>query len=234
MSRIGTAVALALTFCLAASALAQPSAPERPARWQTIPGGDAHGDYLRVTRPAHGGTLGGRRTVERVTPTTGYTTGGETVIVVSGSEPEEQRTVSVHLPYGARLDLEAGQTVEVALDTRPLGLGWAHEVSIARDGRTVVLSTGASRSHGVSVRRGPEQHDASGSAHRHLYGLEVSMARHRYAIDPGVVHAIDERTIVSGAETTYDAPRPPDAFDERTLVLVRLAAIPPLPPGADS
>ena len=44
-------------------------------RWQTIAGGDASGDYVSVDRPVASGTLGGARTVERLTRTTGYTTG---------------------------------------------------------------------------------------------------------------------------------------------------------------
>lgn len=226
-------LALALMLSLAPLAAAQPSSSEHPPRWQTIPGGDAQGDHLHVTRPVHDGSLRGARTVERVTPAAGSTTGSETVIVLSGSEPESQRTVSVHLPYGARIDLAAGQAVEVELDTHPLGLGWVHEVWIARDGRAVVLATGSARSHGVGVRRGAESSRAFGDR-RHLFGLELTIARHRYTLEPGELYQLDEHTLVAGAETTYDSPRPPDAFDERTLVLVRLAPMAPLPPGADS
>lgn len=235
MRRALLAISTFLLFTLAMGTLgrAQPAASEAPARWQTILGGDAQGDYVRVTRPVDEGTLRGRRTVERVTPRVGVTTGGETAIVLSGSEPEAQRTVSVHLPYGARLDLAAGESVEVELASRRAGLGAVHEVRIARGGSAVVLATSAARSSGVSVRRGAEARDPSHPG-QHRYGLEVTIARHRYALEPGRLYQIDERTIALGGETTYDAPRPPDAIDERTFTLVRLAPTAPLPPGADS
>jgi hypothetical protein len=219
------ALAITLTFG-AASAAAQ------SARWQTVTGGDPQGDYVTVDRPVHEGTLSGARTVERIARTTGYTTGSITTIVVSGTEAEGARTITVHLPYGAELDLAQGDAVNVSVSSHLLGLGSVHEVRIARGTSIVVLQTSAARGRGVTVTRGAEVvHDGT----RRQFAVEVAIGGHRATLRPGEL-SLGASMLMSGNDTIYEGGvRPPDAFDSRVVTAVRIRPLPPpLPPAATS
>lgn len=216
-------MALGLVFALAASASAQ------TARWSTVHGGQASGDTLMIERGVHEGTLRGARTVERLDRTTGYTTGGMTTLVLSGTESEDARTIRIHLPYGAVLDLAQGDHVDVEASSRRMGLGSVHDVRITRGSTLVVLSTSAAHPpRGVTIARGaPIAPDGS----RRRFGLQVGIARHAYTLVPQQLAYADDM-LLSGSETIYEGTRPPDAFDQRILMAVRIQPMPP--PSADS
>lgn len=228
IARAGWALATMLALGVASPVAAQ-AAP-----WHTAAGGDPSGDYLSVDRPVHEGSLSGDRVVEHLTRTTGYTTGSLTTIVVSGGEPADARTVRVHLPYGATIDLAEGQTVSVALSSHRLGLGSVHEVRIARGSTLIVLATSAERSTGVTVRRGAAE-PGDGSS-RHGYALNVTVDGMTATVRPGHLSLLTAAsTLMSGGEVVYEGGvRPPDAFDSRTFMAVRIAAMPPQLPTATS
>lgn len=204
-------------------------ASAQTARWATVSGGDPSGDHVLIERGEDEGTLSGARTVDRVDRTTGYTTGGMTTIVLSGSEREAARTIRVHLPYGAILDLAQGDRVSVQASSRRVGLGAVHDVRLMRGSTLVLLSTSAAHPpRGITITRGAEL-PPNGS--RRQFGLSVSIAHHDYTLVPQQL-AFADSMLLSGSDTIYDGARPPDAFDQRILVAVRIQ--PPVPAGADS
>ncbi len=199
------------------------------ARWSTVHGGDSSGDTLMIERGVHEGTLRGARTVERLDRTTGYTTGGMTTIVLSGDESEAGRTIRVHLPYGAVLDLAQGDHVSVEASSRLMGLGAVHDVRITRGSTLVVLSTSAAHPpRGITITRGSL---VTGSASPRQFGLQVAIARHAYTLVPQQLAYADDM-LLSGSETVYGSVRPPDAFEQRIVMAVRIQPLPP--PSADS
>jgi hypothetical protein len=221
-----TTVVSAFLFlsAIASTAVAQST------RWASIPGGDTSGEYLSVERGAPEGTLSGTRTIASLTRTTGYTTGSTTTIVLSGSEPESARTIRVHLPYGAALDLAQGDRVEVELASRLMGLGSVHDVRIVRDGTLVLLQTSArTPPHGITIARGTE---APRTGSRRSFGLEVHIDGHAASIAPSQLAWIASASLVcGGSDVIYDGPRPPDAFDQRILVAARVQRMAPAPTG---
>jgi hypothetical protein len=230
MRTLTLALALLFSFSLGASAAMAQAAP-----WQTAPGGDPTGDYVSVSRPVPSGTLGGARTVERLTRTTGYTTGSLTTIVLSGSESEDARTITVHLPYGATLDLAQGDAVSVAASSVLLGLGTRHEVRLSRGATLVLLLTSMSQAGGVTIARGAEV-GSPGSQPRQ-FALDVVVDGQHATVRPSQLTLLPTaQLLLSGSEIVYEGGvRPPDAFDTRSVTIVRLAPLPPAqPPTATS
>lgn len=208
-------IAMGLTFALAASASAQ------AALWQTPEGGDAGGNYVRVELTEHEAELRGTRRVERIDAPSGYTTGTLARIVFSGSEPEARRTLRVHLPYGARLDLAAGDEVEVNATSRRLGLGTRQEALVTRRGQIVLLTTARERVNGIRVTRGAE---IARTGSRRQWGLRVSIGARQVETMPGQLYVTSDSMLVMGQEIAYEGRRPPDAFDQRILTIVRISA----------
>jgi hypothetical protein len=209
--------ACALVMMMAAPAMAQGT------RWQTVAGGDPSGDYVSVERPIHEGALAGARTIERLVRTTGYTTGGTTTIVLSGTEAEEARTIQVHLPYGAELELAQGDAVQVSMSSHRVGLGSVHEVRVMRGASIVVLQTSVARSDGVTITRGAE---VAHSGSRRQFAVDVAIAGQHATLRPGQLTSSGP-LLLSGNDTIYDGTRPPDLFDARVVTAVRVRPLPP-------
>jgi hypothetical protein len=204
------------------------------ARWRTVAGGDPSGDYVSVERPVHDGALSGDRTVERLTRATGYTTGSLTTIVVSGSEAEDARTIRVHLPYGAALDLQNGEHVHVTMHSHLLGLGSVHEVLITRGSTIVVAQTSApTPPAGITIARGAEQ-PPNGS--RRTFALDVRVAGVAATVTPSQLAWLGGASLLAwGSDIVYEGGvRPPDAFDQRFLVVARIQPIAPAMPAVSS
>jgi hypothetical protein len=66
------------------------SASAQSTTWQTVQGGDASGDYVRVELRAREGEIRGTRRVASIVAPSGYTTGTSATIVFEGTEPEER------------------------------------------------------------------------------------------------------------------------------------------------
>ena len=216
-TRLGLTV-VALVLSIAGGASAQQAWPSTP--WRTVPGGDASGDRIHLELLEPTGSLTGTRRVERIDAPSGYTTGTTATIVLEGTEPERARSLRVHLPYGAVLDLAAGEVVDVTAHARRVGLGSRHEIVITRGGELVLLTTSTPRAGGVSVARGAESpRDRS----RRLFGLRVTIAGRTLDLAPSqLAHLAERALLVQGAEVVYDGTRPPDAFDSRTVTIVRI------------
>lgn len=217
-TRLGLTV-VALVLSIAGGASAQRAWPITP--WQTVSGGDASGDrvHLELVEPA--GSLTGTRRVERIDAPSGYTTGTTATIVLEGTEPERARSLRVHLPYGAALDLAAGEIVEVTAHARLVGLGSRHEIVITRGGELVLLTTSTPRAGGVAVARGAE---SSRDGTRREYGLQVTIAGRTLRTAPReLLHLAERSLLVQGGEVVYEGSvRPPDAFDSRIVTIVRI------------
>jgi hypothetical protein len=190
-------------------------------RWQTPAGGDASGNYLVVELAAREGSLRGDRLVERVDMRGGYTTGSGTAVVLAGAEPEEQRTIRVHLPYGAALDLAAGQRVHVDASARLRGRGSVFEVLVTR-GRDLVLLATSRGAGGVSVARDAE---ASHQGSRRTFALRATLAGRTAVVDAHDLAYLTPTLLAGGQETVYEGARPPDAFDSRLLTAVRIRPV---------
>jgi hypothetical protein len=207
-------IALGVWLGLVSGALAQAT------RWQTAPGGDASGDYVSVQLTRHEGHLGGDRSVERITAPGGYTTGSSATVLLSGAEPEEERSLRVHLPYGTALDLAVGDAVHVEARASRVGLGSRHEVLLTRGEDIVLLTTGRASAGGVRLSRGAEL-PREGSARR--FGVRATIAGQTLALVPGELGFLSSSSaLVSGSEQIYEGTRPPDAFDQRTFTFVRI------------
>ncbi len=221
LARFGLALAISM-------ALGVGSASAQAARWTTVAGGESSGDWVSVDRPVHDGALRGDRTVERLTRTTGYTTGGMTTIVLSGSEAEDARTIRVHLPYGAALDLAQGDAVSVTMSSHRLGLGSIHEVRVLRGTTLVLLSTSAARADGVTIRRGAAIPPTSTSGSRRQFAVDVTIDGHAATLRPSELSFLAAPSLlVSGSDTIYEGVRPPDAFDQRIVTAVRIQPLAP-------
>lgn len=216
MTRISlvSAIVIALATFGSMGASAQTAAT-----WQTPAGGDASGNFLSVSLAQRQSTLRGTRRVERIDAPSGYTTGTLATVVLEGSEPEARRSIRVHLPYGAVLDLAAGDTVEVEARSERLGLGTREEVLVTRGGEIVILTTSRDRA-GVSFERGAL---ASRDGSRRSFAVRATIGGRTLEVRPGeLAHVADRHLLVMGSETVYEGVRPPDAFDSRTLTVVRI------------
>ncbi len=219
MQTRGTALGITMLIggLVASSASAQSGAGSL---WHTQPGGDASGDRISVELGQREGALHGTRRVERIDAPSGYTTGTLATVVLAGSEPEDRRSIRVHLPYGASLDLAAGDVVDVDATSRRLGLGTAQEVRITRHGELILLTTSRDRVGDIRVARDAEL-PREGSRRR--WALRVTVGRTQVRVAQGeLVHLRDRSLLVQGHDIAYEGVRPPDAFDSRTVTVVRI------------
>jgi hypothetical protein len=215
----GTWLVIVGWLAFAASASAQ---PQVAASWTTVAGGDRTGDYVRIELGQEVGELRGERRVEGIHARSGYTTGTLARVVLSGSEPEANRTLRVHLPYGANLDLAAGDRVQVSATARRRGLGSVHEVRLTRRGQIVLLTTSRETIADVRVARGAE---VSRPGAGRQWGLRIHVGRTDVETVPGGLFVTPDALLVMGSEVAYEGVRPPDAFDQRIVTIVRIAPI---------
>lgn len=217
-ARLGMVLLVLVTSIAGASA--QPASTWPHTLWQTAPGGDASGDRISAALVERTGDLTGTRRVERIDAPSGYTTGTTATIVLEGAEAEPARSIRVHLPYGAVLDLAAGDRVDVRAHATRLGLGTRQDIVVTRGGELILLTASTPTAPGVSVARGAQAtHDRS----RREYGLRVTIARRTVRIAPReLIHLAEPSLLVQGSEVVYEGVRPPDAFDQRIVTIVRI------------
>jgi hypothetical protein len=221
--RLGMTV-LALVVSMASMASAQRRWPSTP--WQTVAGGDASGDRIDVALVENAGDLTGTRRVARIDAPSGYTTGTSVTIVLEGTEAEPSRSLRAHLPYGAQIDLAVGDVVDVRAHAVQLGLGSRQEIQVTRGEDVILFTTSMPSAGGITVARGTA---GSSDRTRHVYGLRVTIGGRVLAVAPStLVHLAQRSLLVQGSEVVYDgSPRPPDAFDSRSVTMVRIR--PPAP-----
>lgn len=213
-----TRIGITLTLVLAASGASAQRNAAQLAAWRTPSGGDPSGNYLSVQLAEREASLRGTRRVERIDAPSGYTTGTTATVVFEGREPEADRSLRVHLPYGASLDLAVGDVVDVEASSRLRGLGTMQEVVVKRGDDIVLLTTSRDRVAGIRVARGNE---APREGSRRRFGLRVTMAGREVSLAPNDLFELSPM-LMQGTEIVYEGVRPPDAFDTRVLTIVRI------------